>query len=137
MLTELFVADADRALELVEDGPAVADDVPAVLAKSITDVTLASLHRIAAPGSRAATEVTASVSVDRSEGPWLVVVADEITAAIAAIGDDRLDEVAHAWASTDEWRYATAEELAPLVRELRDVAREASPERRLYLWMCL
>ena len=137
MLTELFVAEADRALELVEEGPALADDVPVAAANSVTEVTLASLHRIAAPGSPAATDVAASVSVDRWEGPWLQVIADEITVAIAAVGDDRLDEVAQTWASTDEWQDATVEDITRLVRELRDVARQASPERRLYLWTCL
>ena len=139
MLTELFVADPDRALELVEDGPAEADDVPAVVAKSLNEVTLASLHRIAASPDAVAMEgeVTAPVSVDQWEGPWLQVVADHVTAAIAAISDDRLHAVTGAWSETEEWQYATADELAPLVRSMRDVARQASPQRRLYLWTCL
>ncbi|MFI7547865.1 hypothetical protein [Actinoplanes sp. NPDC049599] len=133
------MADLDRALELVEDGPTEADDVPTVSAKSLTEVTLASLHRIAATPDTAATkgQVTAPVSVDRWEGPWLQVVADHVTTAIAAISNDRLHAVTRAWAETEEWQYATADELAPLVRSLRDVARQASPQRRLYLWTCL
>ncbi|MBO3749040.1 hypothetical protein J5X84_23430 [Streptosporangiaceae bacterium NEAU-GS5] len=132
-----FVATAEQAADLTESGP-YGRDVPKMEVKALDPVKLATLHQIVMGLDELDLDVDEPVDVDRPEGPWLVVIHDDVTAAIGRLGDGRLSAVSAAWAATDEWRGAPADGLIPYVRELRDLARQARPPaRRLYLWMSL
>jgi hypothetical protein len=139
VLTEFFVTTADHAAALALPGP-YEREVSAVLAQSIDPVKVASLYKLATGLDELVDSVHEPVDVDRPDGPWLVVLRDEVTAAIAGLSDDRLSAVSDSWAATEEWHRdgASAGLLVPIVRELRDLARQAQPpSRRLYLWMSL
>lgn len=139
VLTEFFVADADQAAALAVPGP-LDSDVPTLLAKSIDPVKVATLYQIAAGLTEEVDETDDPVDTKRPEGPWLVVIRDEVTSAFAAVSDDLLPSVSQQWAATEEWTLdgGTANDLLPVVRGLRDLARQAQPpDRRLYLWMSL
>jgi hypothetical protein len=139
LLTEYFVASAQRAGELVKSGPH-GQEVPAVLAKNVDPVKLASLYGLAGGPSVEVSALLEEVAVDDPNGPWLVAIRDEVAAAISGLADGKLPIVGRAWAETDEWRLDGAEDdsLVPLVRDIRDLARQVElPARRLYLWMCL
>jgi hypothetical protein len=137
VLTEFFVATTEQAADAASSGP-YGHEVPAMLAKSIDPVKVATLLRIIRGLADVDLNVADPVDVDRPEGPWLDVIHDEVTTAIAHLADDRISAVGTAWATTEEWHGAAASELIPMVRELRDLARQAHPpSHRLYLWMSL
>jgi hypothetical protein len=139
VLTEFFVATAAQAAAASLTGPHE-HEVPAMLAKSIDPVKVATLYELAARLDDPLDDVDDPVDVDRPDGPWLVVIRDEVATGIAALPDDRLAAVSDAWAATEEWDLdgAAAGLLVPVVRELRDLARQAQPPtHRLYLWMSL
>jgi hypothetical protein len=138
ILTDFFVADAAQALALAVDGPG--SEVPAVMAKSVDSVKLATLYRLVTGGHPVIDEVEAPIATDLEDGPWLTVISDRVTVALGQLPDHRIDEVADAWTATDEWRAdrAAREDIRVLLRDLRDLARQAEPPaRRLYLWTCL
>lgn len=139
ILTDFFVTGPDRAALLAFtslDG----SGVPMFEAKSIDPVKVSTLFRIASNGRADLATVHDRVDVDRREGPWLVVIRDEVTEVIAGIADDEIAQVADAWAATQEWRLDHAEPgvLSPVLRQLRDLARQAAPPaERLYLRISL
>jgi hypothetical protein len=139
VLTDFFIATADQAVAVSLSGPQDRD-LPAVLAKWIHPLRLATLYAIAEGHGDTEVEVDIPVDVDRPDGPWLFAIRDEVTAAIAAVTDERLDSVGNAWAMTEEWQRdrGPASEVISIFRELRDLARRADPPaQRMYLWMCL
>jgi hypothetical protein len=136
---DYFVATADQAAAVALRGPQDRG-VPAVLAKWILPMRLGTLYAIAVGLGEADAEVDEPVDVDRPDGPWLMVIRDEVTATIAAVADEDLASVGNAWAMTEEWQRdrAPASEVVSIFGELRDLARQADPPtRRMYLWMCL
>lgn len=139
VLTDYFVATADQAAALALRGPQHGR-LPAMQAKWILPMRLGALYAIIADLGEADPEVDEPVDVDRPDGPWLTVIRDEVTAAIAAVSDESVASVGNAWAMTEEWQRdpASAEEVIAIVRELRKLAQHAGPPaRRMYLWMCL
>ena len=101
---------------------------------------VSTLIRIVSNGNGALEDAHEPVDVDHLDGPWLVVIRDEVTSAIAGVLDHEIPMVASAWAATEEWQTdgGDHEFLGPLVGELRDLARQARPPKeRLYLRISL
>jgi hypothetical protein len=138
ILTEFFVATFEQAALLGSGGPR--GHVPSVVAKRVDPVKVASLYRIATAAEARIGSVEDPVDVARPNGPWLLVIKDEVTAALAAMADERITEIADAWAGTEEWQRdgVAPGHLRDLVGTIRDLARQADPPSvRLYLWMSL
>jgi hypothetical protein len=140
LLTEFFIASADQAAKLAEDGPQDAS-VPAVFGKDVDTVKIATLNRlIIDPAGELRLDIDEPVNVDQPDGPWLFVMRDEVTAAIGGLADDQISAAAQNWAATEEWLrdLGDSANLAPFLGDLRDLARRADPPvLRLYHWICL
>jgi hypothetical protein len=149
LITDYFVATAERAMTLAENGPA-GSDVPILQMKWVEPAVLGStlwaiienspvregfrlpfdLDRFDASGPMIAT------TEDETAGVWQI--ADGFVQALAALPDDRIPAVAALWATADEWIGPWEPgELDDTVLGLRDLARQVSTDHHLYVWWAL
>ena len=79
------------------------------------------------------------VSSPESQEAWVVSMPHSFTAGLAEASEADLVKVADPWSKTEEfWGQATAEDLFPLLLELRGLALSVrGTEARLYCWISL
>jgi hypothetical protein len=141
ILTEFFVATPAQALELAGSGPE-GMGLPALLATSIDPVRLSALHEVltgAADGSEDDV-LGPEVGPVGADGPWLLPFLPGAVAALAAIPDEDLDEIARGWGATEDMEDLGVDpvDLREITTSLRDLARAAGRDGHgLYLWMSL
>ncbi len=87
-------------------------------------------------------EEAAALSADSpwATGPWLEEIDIETRDTLAALDDDRLQEIATEWAQIEEFAYYSnpGDGLRELISELTGLARRARDAGdRLYCWTCL
>ncbi len=139
ILTDFFVLTAHQAALLLDNESAPAE-LPQVWAKWVDPVKVSTLFRIASNGDTELQDVDEPVDMDRPDGPWLLVIRDEVTQCFAGIAEHEIFRIADAWAATEEWQaqHADPEFLGSLIRDLRDLAKQARPPTtRLYLRITL
>ncbi|GAB3838941.1 hypothetical protein ACFPIJ_35535 [Dactylosporangium cerinum] len=157
MLTDYFVATADRAAALAEDGPCSAPDLPILEMKGVEPWVLGSKLWAIIEGLPADNGDHDSgnggdgvpFDLDRCDAgaDWVatagdsrvvVRLADGFVAALTALPDERVPGVSSHWARSEEWGGDIEPgELDETVLALRDLARQAvAPDLHLYVWVC-
>lgn len=138
MLGELFAArPEDIDDRLVEDGPF--ERLPTVEAKSLSEVTFATLGEILGVGAYDdLVERAAEGRQSESGEAGILTIPTEIRDALATLDDD-LDGVAERWAATDELQdWWPQGDLRVLLVELSQLARDArSSDQQLWYWWSL
>ena len=138
MLGEFFAArPEDIDDRLVEDGPF--ERLPTVEAKSLSEVTFATLGEILGVGAYDdLVERAAEGPQSESGEAGILTIPTEIRDALATLDDD-LDGVAKRWAATDELQgWWPQGELSVLLGELSQLARDArSSDQQLWYWWSL
>ncbi|MEU2614956.1 hypothetical protein ABZ570_25730 [Micromonospora sp. NPDC007271] len=81
----------------------------------------------------------ARVDGNGDEGPYLLRLKPAFVNELAALPDERIDDVAAVWRGAEEWVGRPDEQLvAEIVGELRRVARRAvAGDVHAYCWICL
>ncbi|MFF2622745.1 hypothetical protein [Oerskovia jenensis] len=156
ILTEFFVTSPDRALELASTGPE-GTGLPSLPATSIDPVRLSALHEVLTGGTGttgthdaegttfAETTTEDDVLGDElgpadTDGPWLLPFLPGAVAALAAITDEDLADVAQRWGATEDMEDlgVDPDDLLEITTSLRDLARAARRDGLgLFLWMSL
>jgi hypothetical protein len=138
VLGELFAArPEDIDDRLVEDGPF--ERLPTVEAKSLSEVTFATLGEILGVGAYDdLVERAAEGRQSESGEAGILTIPTEIRDALATLDDD-LDGVAERWAATDELQdWWPQGDLRVLLVELSQLARDArSSDQQLWYWWSL
>ncbi|RKQ84390.1 hypothetical protein U746_2614 [Mycolicibacterium mucogenicum 261Sha1.1M5] len=140
VINTYFIASShEAAAAAVGDGPAGLPAVDAV------DATVQAGTLLALLTGRDYDEIVSDrswarlVSNPDDESAWVVSMPDSFTSALAAASDEKLAEVVGPWSQTEEfWGSGDPEQLLPMLREWRDLARRAADEgAALYCWMAL
>jgi hypothetical protein len=138
VLGEFFAArPEDIDDRLVEDGPF--ERLPTVEAKSLSEVTFATLGEILGVGAYDDLVERAGEGPQSESGEaGILTIPTEIRDALATLDDD-LDGVAKRWTATDELQgWWTQGELRVLLGELSQLARDArSSDQQLWYWWSL
>ncbi|MEV0156659.1 hypothetical protein AB0H57_23435 [Micromonospora sp. NPDC050686] len=143
ILTDYFAATPEQALAAIDRGPG--DELTPLRAKFLEPFVLGGqLWAAVRHGALDASDDDLSAGGERvdgndDEGPYLIRLVDDFVAELAALPDDRVDEVATVWAGAGEWMGEPEPGfLVELVHELRRVARRAETDGvGAYCWMCL
>ena len=140
MLTDFFLATPDQLTEL-DSLPGPTGTLPTVQARRVDLVKLATLQELiehAEPFDELVDALDSSMKGDE-DGPWILPVPHTIVSALAAADDDRLAQLAAAWADTDEWIAdgGTARDLRLLLVQLSQLARQTTTGKTLWVWICL
>lgn len=145
MLIDLIAASPDEA-DAILSTPGHANVWPTLEAKSVDQVKLAALALILKGQPPVGEPLTAQVQsfenlvTASDDGPWVDVVPDGLVDDLAILSEARIDDVARAWANTEEARLDRwqADEVAPFLKELSAFAASArAQDKKLLLWVCL
>ncbi len=142
LLSDFFIA-TNAEVKSLEISKSPAGSVPSVQARSVEVVKLTQLQCII-DGSVFSDHLeqlgTMRVRSEGDEGPWVFLVPDVITRTLAESDENRLQQIANAWASTEEWKMdgGKPEDIFPLLNKLGSLAKRAKVENReMYLWLSL
>jgi hypothetical protein len=148
LLSDFFVARPDEVVSVLEMGPE--GTFPTVEAQNVETVKIATLSAIATGRDgeietggfeRLLDEIDEVAALDE-DGPWVYRVPPPLSAALGAADETRLREIAREWGATEEWAIDGLteehfEDLELIVVDLGRLARTATPETPLFLWLCL
>ncbi len=143
ILTEYFAATPERARAAAATGPD--DELDPLRCKNVEPFVLGGALweaiRAGRLGSPRAGLHAGGERIDGhdDEGPYLIRLAPDFVAELAALPDERLRPVAAQWRTAEEWLgEPEVDPLVELVAELRRVARAAGADGLdAYCWMCL
>jgi hypothetical protein len=72
------------------------------------------------------------------DGPWVTSVPSDFVTEVGALADARLEEIAEAWATTEELEHFSVEQTLDTLTRVRGLCRRAREERAtILLWMSL
>lgn len=137
MLSEFVAAASNAAEKILESGNPQAD-FGGVDVKGIQTAELAGLHAAVLGGDPPEEAYEAQLLGDE-DGPWLVPVADELTAALATLTSERELQVVDLWKTCFMAGDVPADDvLLTHLRAICGVCRDAIPRRdRTWLWISL
>jgi hypothetical protein len=138
VLTELLLAPIDDAAAVARE-PVPSRRWTGIEIKGHNSVTLGQLLAIVRDVDWTpeifGDELVASGSDD---GPWVTSVPTDFIDEIGGLGDDRVDEIAEAWATTEELEHLSVDDTRAALVSVRDLCRRAHEERAtLLMWMSL
>jgi hypothetical protein len=138
VLTELVLAPIDDA-DAVAREPVPSRRWTGVEIKGHNSVTLGQLLAIVRDVDWEpeifGDELVASGSDD---GPWVTSVPDDFVVEVGGLGDDKLDEIAEAWATTEELEHLAVDDTRAVLVAVRDLCRRAHEEHATVLmWMSM
>ena len=140
LLSDFFIATTAEVDAFdINDGPA--GSLPTFQAGSVDVVKLTQLQCIidgSVFGDHLAELGRMRVRSEGDDGPWVFCVPDVITRTLAEADESRLQQIASAWALTEEWQLdgGRPEDLIPLLNNVGGLAKRANVENRgLYLWV--
>jgi hypothetical protein len=146
ILSDIILADRSEAPAINAAGGQHLKRWECLESKGIDTIKLGNLFQILMSRSLDDVDAVANFMMDsvldeRSKnGPWIYLVPDELTAAVAALNDDAIESVAAKWADTEEfqlarWQPADVEEY---LSDLVPFAQKATAMKKpLLLWMSL
>jgi hypothetical protein len=140
LLSDFFIATRAE-LDSLDIGKSPAGSLPAVQARSVEVVKLIQLQCIM-DGSAFSDHLdqlgAMRVRSEGDDGPWVFRVPDIVTTTLAASEENRLQQIANAWALTDEWKMdrGRPQDILLLLNNLGSLAKQATVENReMYLWV--
>ncbi|MGR6317366.1 hypothetical protein Q2K19_06130 [Micromonospora soli] len=143
ILTDYFAARPEQALAAADTGPG--DDLAPFRSKFLEPTVL--VGRLWAAIRHGGLDLAAEdlstgearVDGNDDEGPYLLRLKPAFVSELAALPDERIDDVAAVWRAAEEWMGEPDEKLvAGIVGELRRVARRAVADGvHAYCWICL
>jgi hypothetical protein len=146
VLSDIVVADpADAAAINAAEG-AHLERWPCLESKDIDPVKLGTLWQILSGGSPGDVDAVSAYMLDTildqpgDSGPWVFLVPEPLTSALAALDDAAQAPVARAWAATEEFVLGRwqVDDVRDYLRELTARARAAREAgKSLLLWMSL
>jgi hypothetical protein len=74
------------------------------------------------------------------DGPWIVLVPNAVTKALAESDQARLENIGRSWASTEEWTRdgGKKQEIISVVKDIAKLAQQTEFDKQnLYIWVCL
>jgi hypothetical protein len=152
VLSDLFVAERpDVPIEL--GGPTADGRYPATDVKGLDPVKLGALAQLVFngafegddDGSYGSTydvfigQISEPAHQESEDGPWVLRIPEELSAALRDLSDDELPTLAHRWHEAEEFPLdgLSAEDALDYLRELKRLARAAEAPKQLFLWMSL
>ncbi|MFG2053473.1 hypothetical protein ACGFI9_05500 [Micromonospora sp. NPDC048930] len=143
ILTDYFAASPEQALAATDTGPG--DELAPLRCKFLEPTVL--VGRLWAAIRHGDLDLAvedlstdeARVDGNDDEGPYLLRLKPAFVSELAALQDERMDDVAAAWRTAEEWMgEPDAKLVAEIVGELRRVARRAVADGvHAYCWICL
>jgi hypothetical protein len=140
LLSDFFIA-TKAEVDSLEIAKSPTGSLPAVQARSVEVVKLTQLQCVI-DGSVFSDHLeqlgAMKVRSGGDDGPWVFLVPGVIATTLAESDASRLQQIANAWASTDEWKMdgGKPEDLFRLLTDLGSLAKRAGVEKReLYLWV--
>lgn len=143
ILTDYFAASPEQALAAVDTGPG--DELAPFRGTFIEPSALvgrlwaAIRHGDLDLAAQDFSTDEARVDDNDDEGPYLLRLKPAFVGEVAALPNERIDDVAAVWRTAEEWMGGPDEKLvAEIVGELRRVARRAvARDVDAYCWICL
>jgi hypothetical protein len=146
VLSDIIVADPSEAAAINAAEGAHLEQWPCLESRDIDPVKLGTLWQVLSGGSPDDVDAVSAYMMDTvldqptPSGPWVFLVPEPLTAALAALGDAAQAPVAERWAATEEfvldrWQ---VDDVRDYLRELVARARAARESgKSLLLWMSL
>jgi hypothetical protein len=124
--TLLYIAPAEEA-EAIALGDHPLRHLPGIWLNHVGDLELAALWSVAAaePSQAEGTIMAELLFQAAEEGPFVIRVPHAFVQTVAAIDDAHLQEVAAKWGQTEALSKWHLQELAGVVKQLRDFGRRA------------
>jgi hypothetical protein len=142
LLSDFFVATSSE-LNSLDANQSPAKLLPSIQSRSIEVVKLTQLQCII-DGSTFEEHLkeldNMIVKAASDDGPWIVLVPNAVTKALAEADQARLEDIGRSWASTEEWTRDSGkeEEIISVVKDIAKLAQQAEFDKRnMYLWVCL
>jgi hypothetical protein len=142
VLSDLVIADRSEATAINEAEGGHLKQWPCLESKGIDNVKLGMLWSILSE-----TEYDSSFMGDDSildqpsdEGPWVMLVPEEMVSAIANLDDSRVETIGRVWAKIEEFESDgwAEDSVLEYFKEFAQFAKNVQEQKKdLLLWMCL
>jgi hypothetical protein len=77
------------------------------------------------------------VTVSAEDGPWISRIPDELVRRLAGFDTTTIDGTARRWIAAAEGMDAESAEVVELLGAICELARQAPPDRSMFLWVSL